>query len=291
MLELSKKDLVSVVIPCYNAALFIKKTLESVLIQTYQELEIIVINDGSTDNSGNCIIQMNSDKIQYVEKDNSGVSDTRNLGLKKYAQGEYILFLDADDVLAPNFLEERVIALKENTAFGGACSEIKKIDKVGKSLAGSFHSLANRDELLGLEANKFTCPSGYLFKTAILKKHKLFFDTDLQSSADKFFLFNFFKYSKILSVPNAPMYYRILSGSMSNNINNKLLNDQKKYLEKLSKEPIIPKKNRRFFLSHVNYTVAGLSLKLRQYPLFLKHTINSIAYSPYRFITLLFKSA
>ena len=98
--------LISVVIPAYNAEQFLDETLESVLSQTYENWECIIVNDGSTDNTES-IAQKWCEKdarFRYFYKENSGASDTRNLGIKK-ARGEYIAFLDADDLYMPNFLE------------------------------------------------------------------------------------------------------------------------------------------------------------------------------------------
>ena len=98
--------LISVVIPAYNAGQFLDETLESVLSQTYENWECIIVNDGSTDKT-EFIAKKWCEKdarFRYFYKENSGASDTRNLGIKE-ARGEYIAFLDADDLYMPNFLE------------------------------------------------------------------------------------------------------------------------------------------------------------------------------------------
>jgi len=98
--------LISVVIPAYNAEQFLDETLESVLSQTYENWECIVVNDGSTDKTESIAKKWceKDARFRYFYKENSGASDTRNLGIKK-ARGEYIAFLDADDLYMPNFLE------------------------------------------------------------------------------------------------------------------------------------------------------------------------------------------
>ena len=98
--------LISVVIPAYNAEQFLDETLESVLSQTYENWECIIVNDGSTDNTESVAKKWceKDTRFRYFYKENSGASDTRNLGIKK-ARGEYIAFLDADDLYMPNFLE------------------------------------------------------------------------------------------------------------------------------------------------------------------------------------------
>ena len=98
--------LISVVIPAYNAEQFLDETLESVLSQTYENWECIIVNDGSTDNTESIAKKWceKDARFCYFYKENSGVSDTRNLGIKE-ARGEYIAFLDADDLYMPNFLK------------------------------------------------------------------------------------------------------------------------------------------------------------------------------------------
>ena len=98
--------LISVVIPAYNAEQFLDETLESVLSQTYENWECIIVNDGSTDNTESIAKKWceKDARFCYFYKENSGVSDTRNLGIKE-ARGEYIAFLDADDLYMSNFLE------------------------------------------------------------------------------------------------------------------------------------------------------------------------------------------
>ena len=93
---------VSIIIPVYNGEKYIEKCLASVLDQKYESKEIIVINDGSTDNTEE-ILKKYIGKIRYFKKSNTGLSDTRNFGIGK-AHGSYIMFLDSDDYLEKNLL-------------------------------------------------------------------------------------------------------------------------------------------------------------------------------------------
>lgn len=99
--------LVSVIIPCYNSAKFIAETLDSVLKQTYKNLEIILVNDGSSDNLEEVIKPYLSENknIFYFKQDNKGVAAARNTGAKN-AKGDYFLFLDSDDLIDPSYLEK-----------------------------------------------------------------------------------------------------------------------------------------------------------------------------------------
>ena len=94
----------SVIIPVYNKERYIRKTIQSVLKQTFRDYEIIVVDDGSKDDSFKIVKSMQEDSIVLVQQENSGVAAARNTGIES-ARGEYIAFLDADDYWHPNYLE------------------------------------------------------------------------------------------------------------------------------------------------------------------------------------------
>ena len=106
---------ITIIIPCYNCEKYIKKCVESILNQTYQNIEIILINDGSTDNTDAVInlIMENTTNIVYINKENTGVSDTRNVGINE-ATGDYIMFIDSDDFIEHNYINEFVKGAKDN---------------------------------------------------------------------------------------------------------------------------------------------------------------------------------
>lgn len=96
--------LISVIIPLYNKESSIAQTLQSVFSQDYSDFEIVVVDDGSTDNSVEIVEAMNDPRIRLIKQANGGPSKARNTGVK-YAKGEWIVFLDADDEMLPNALE------------------------------------------------------------------------------------------------------------------------------------------------------------------------------------------
>ena len=103
-----QNPLISVIIPVYKAERFLATCLDSLLSQTYTNTELILINDGSPDNSGQICEEYaaKDSRIRVVHKENGGVSSARNLGLSLF-KGEYVAFVDSDDAVAPTFLEER----------------------------------------------------------------------------------------------------------------------------------------------------------------------------------------
>lgn len=107
---------ISIVIPLYNKEKYIERTLKRVLDQTYQNFEIIIINDGSTDNSVENVNKIKSEKVKLYNQKNSGASNARNNGVK-YAKGDFIAFLDADDEWDKSYLE-RIVNLYKNNPDG-----------------------------------------------------------------------------------------------------------------------------------------------------------------------------
>ena len=101
------KPLISIIVPIYNVENYLQECIESLLIQTYRNLEILLINDGSTDDSGNiCDEYAKCDsRISIVHKENGGLSDARNVGMK-VASGEYYMFIDSDDYISHDLVEK-----------------------------------------------------------------------------------------------------------------------------------------------------------------------------------------
>ena len=105
--------LLSIIIPLYNKADTIRSTIESILWQNAMDYEIIVVDDGSTDNGVDIVRSIDNEKITLYQKENTGVSATRNYGVAR-ANGDWVLFLDADDRLLPDALEIINIFIKKN---------------------------------------------------------------------------------------------------------------------------------------------------------------------------------
>ena len=103
---------ISAIIPTYNNAEFLQEAIESVLAQTYKDIEIIVVDDGSTDNTED-VVKNYAGKLTYIRQENAGPAKARNTGILQ-AKGEYIAFLDADDSWLPNKTEEQLKVLEDN---------------------------------------------------------------------------------------------------------------------------------------------------------------------------------
>lgn len=117
------KGLVSIITPCYNGAKYISETIDSVLAQTYKDWEMIIIDDGSKDNSAEIVrAYMEKDsRIKFLQQANAGSAAARNNGIRS-AEGQYIALLDADDLWEPEFLAEQTAFMTEKNAVCVYCS-------------------------------------------------------------------------------------------------------------------------------------------------------------------------
>lgn len=109
--------MVSIIIPCFNSARFVGQAIESALAQTYTNLEIVVVDDGSTDSSRDVIGSFDDQRMRYVYQENKGLAASRNTGIR-LATGHFLTFLDADDKILPDKIEIQVAAAKVNPDVG-----------------------------------------------------------------------------------------------------------------------------------------------------------------------------
>ena len=141
---------VSVIVPFYNVEGYIEKCLDTLVNQTLEDIEIILVNDGSKDNSiliAKKFLEKYPKKIVYLEKENGGLSDARNFGIP-YAKGEYIAFLDSDDYVEKNMYEEIYnLAKKENSDMVQCNFYWEYIDKNKKKI-GDMQKYSNKKELI-----------------------------------------------------------------------------------------------------------------------------------------------
>lgn len=114
---------VSIIVPIYNAEKTIKRCLDSIINQTYKDLEILLINDGSKDNSLEIIKKYKDKRIKIIDKKNEGVAKTRNLGIKK-ASGQYIMFIDNDDYIDKEYVQNYVENIDNNDVIMGGYKRV-----------------------------------------------------------------------------------------------------------------------------------------------------------------------
>lgn len=124
-------DLISIIIPCYNVEQYIRHCLDTVINQTYKNLEIICVNDGSTDNTLKVLkeYEAKDERIIVITQENMGLSGARNTGLKVF-KGKYVAFIDSDDYIALEYIEHLYKAIKDNHADMSCCNVIH-VDEAG----------------------------------------------------------------------------------------------------------------------------------------------------------------
>ena len=250
------KDLVSVIVPAYNAGAFINETIRSIQEQTYTKWELWVINDGSTDNTEPLVRAISESRIQLVNQENAGVSVARNTGLK-LARGEFIVFFDADDIMTPDFLKVRVEALNRDSNIGFVGGVVESFPEK-RALRKAVAENPEKD-IHFFNANAATIPSNYLYRTAIIRDHQITFNPLLSSSADRFFLLELAKYSKgrALEDEKGKLLYRISESSMSHHVTPKLILDYYKFYNELNARNLLPERKRREIKSRYLFSIAS----------------------------------
>lgn len=159
---------ISVIIPCYNVERYIGACLESVLLQTHKDIEVICVDDGSTDNTVSLIREFsieNNIEITLKEQKNKGAPAARNVGLG-FATGEYIQFLDADDILKADKISSQVLLAKQNNYPGLIIGSYQRINEQGEVLSTSVYLPDNEKNVwLSLMQGKLGITSSNLFKS------------------------------------------------------------------------------------------------------------------------------
>jgi len=174
---------VSVVIPAYNKVSLTIKAVESILSQSYKNIEIIVVDDGSTDDTRGSLVPY-ADKIKYAYKNNGGACSARNLGIN-LAQGEYIGLLDCDDSYLPEKIELSVKFLESHPDYGFVHSAAYFIDKEGNTLRTFSHRNSRRLGWIKKELvfRDFICNSTVVVRKSCFEKVG-FFDEEIFTPGD-----------------------------------------------------------------------------------------------------------
>ena len=213
------EDMVSIIIPLYNSEKFIEETINSILNQTYKDWELIVIDDGSTDDSAYFVLKLSEtdQRIHYQYQKNMGVSVARNKGIKR-AKGHYVFFLDADDVWQEDNLELKIQFLEKNKEIDWLFGSINLIDEnskvLGIRLKGDDYDILK--SLLLWDGNVLTTPSTVAVRVKCLEG--IAFDENLSTAADQDFVIQLASKYRGGYLHKSTVNYRVLTNSMSRNI-------------------------------------------------------------------------
>ncbi len=209
MVVTENDKLVSIIMPCYNSEKFIVESINSVLSQSYKFFELIIINDSSTDNSVSLISSYNDSRIVLINSDkNEGVASARNKGIS-IAKGDYIAFLDSDDIWMPNKLEKQIELLNKN--WDVICSNYSTFNING--LINTRHSpkiIKYRDML-------HSCFIGNLTGIYHAKKIGKFYQKNIGSEDYLMWLSILKKTQKAYCIQESLAKYRVQETSLSSN--------------------------------------------------------------------------
>ena len=197
---------ISVILPVYNAEEYIFDSLQSILNQSFGSFEVIVINDGSTDNSESIILQFKDIRIRYIKNEvNLKLIATLNLGLD-LARGKYIARLDADDIAFPNRFEKQVAFLEKNSDYGIVGSYAKEF---GKSTEVIKYVLDDESLRFALITHNPFVHSAIMFRYSIVKQYNLQFDKNCIHVEDYDLWIKILTYTKGQNIPEILVNYRV----------------------------------------------------------------------------------
>ena len=242
---MDKTPTISIIVPVYNVEKYLRQCIDSILAQTYTDFELLLIDDGSPDNSGNiCDEYAQKDtRIRVFHKPNGGVSTARNLGIDN-ARGEYISFIDADDYVEPNFLEEMLNAMNRYNADLVCCGlwENEKSNDINKRIRST-----DRDKIYDMERGliELIVPDAYFgwcfnkfYKRSIVKNADIKFPEGIRYSEDWVFIINYIIHSsKIVYISKVLYHYMLNETSAINKISTNKGFDYN-YLDRLKADEI-----------------------------------------------------
>ena len=242
-----KKELplISVIVPIYNSEKYLSRCIESICSQTYTNLEIILVNDGSKDTSLEICRKLSKNDSRIIIKDipNGGVSNARNTGLLA-STGDYIQFLDSDDLMTKDYIETLYLCMNDNNADCVICgikvlnNELKELDywESGNHIINFKDS---NDDIFYQLFDKFLMfgPVNKLFKKDLLQKNNLLFDTTLSYGEDLLFNLEYLKQASKVVVTNK-VYWSYIQDNI-NSLSNKRLDNKIQIVERLHNEILV----------------------------------------------------
>lgn len=270
---------VSVVIPTYNYGRFIAEAIGSVLEQTHQPIEIVVVDDGSTDDTANVVVSF-GDKVKYVRQENAGVCSARNRGVAE-SSGEFVAFLDADDIMEPTSLEKQLEKFDAEEVGLVHCglrlfdSETNRTIKL--QLEGGEDRVA--DDLLLWEGPGIAGPG------AVVVRRESFnavggFDTRMKVGEDWDFCYRVARMYKVAFVPEALVNYRSHAGAAHRNVAEMERGMRWFYEKAFSTQDEAVLAVRRRAYGNFHKVMAGSYFHERSYVQFARHAVQSIFMRP-----------
>ncbi|OTW74713.1 beta-1,3-N-acetylglucosaminyltransferase [Bacillus thuringiensis serovar cameroun] len=215
---IEQKQIVSIVIPLYNGEKYIEETMESILNQTYKNIEIVIVDDGSKDRSSTIVKNLEQKypgQIKYVSQENQGVAVARNTGIEN-ASGEYVAFLDSDDLWHPIKIEKQIESMHKNSMDACYCGFMNFYEETGEKVEYTTNFIKGDMTKAFLTHQVVAQTSTWIFKKSIVIDYKIRFTPGCSWGEDLEFLFKLMSVTNVCFVDEYLTYYRILSeGNLS----------------------------------------------------------------------------
>ena len=228
------KYLVSIIVPMYNSEKYIVRCIDSLLEQSYENIEIIVVDDGSSDNGVDIIKKYSDNRINIYQKKNEGVSATRNFGIEK-SNGDFLLFVDSDDYVSKDIVEIMVDKIKNINSMVFCNNDEIWSNRVEKRIlfTGDNVQLDKTNVLRVIASGKAGLVCSKLVSNRVIKENNIMFDKNLKVGEDQLFFLNVAQYTKEFKYVNKSLYFydRTNENSATIKYQNKLY-DNFSYLQK-----------------------------------------------------------
>lgn len=235
---MQESPLVSIIIPTYNDGLLVCQAIDCALNQTYENREIIVVDDGSTDNTEQVLNEKYKDRIVYIRQENKGAGGARNTGLRN-ASGKYLQFLDADDLLDLDKISIQIKQLldipdKALSYCDYVCCDIEDIMVTHKRLSPLLQNEKPLDDIILKWETELSIPIHcFIFDAALFKECGIAFDESLSANEDWECWMNVFALDpKVVFIDKVLAYYRARSDSRGRN----KINMRQSYLTAINKQ-------------------------------------------------------
>ncbi len=200
---------ISVIMPCYNASQYAYEAIVSIIEQSHEDWELIVVDDGSIDNTVQIIQSFNNDRIRlYRLRKNHGNYYARNYGIKQ-ASGKYIAMMDADDISMPHRLRRQFDFLEKHKRVGAISCNYNLIDENGHKKGTVKRNYKYKDLKVRLLLDNYILQSTIFIRSHLLKKHGIKYDERFLYASDYHFVFQCSKYFRILGIEDILLSYRI----------------------------------------------------------------------------------
>lgn len=207
---MSKK--ISIVVPIYNTSKYLDKCVQSLINQSYKDIEIILVNDGSTDDSLEICKQykLKDNRIKIIDINNAGVSNARNIGIE-YSSGDFIMFCDSDDYVSSKWCENLILNYREENLVMCSYYEVQDTSILNLNDNKKGNCTINKSKFMKLESCGLNVPWNKIFDLNIIKRNNIKFNKNITLGEDLLFNIEYLDYisGEIIFLDEKLYYYRL----------------------------------------------------------------------------------